>query len=153
MDIQDLGSLGELIAAIATVITLVYLAIQIRQNTRSLRLNAFRESNESLNELNLLAASDKQMARLWRIGTSMSEALDEDEQTQFDMVCLSLFRVYENMFVQYTEGTEQKLWTVIGRDLEGVMSQPGISNWWENNPYSFTTEFTSFVNELSPESQ
>jgi hypothetical protein len=35
--IQDLGSLGELIAAVATVATLAYLAIQIRQNTTSVR--------------------------------------------------------------------------------------------------------------------
>ncbi len=37
MTIQDLGSLGELIAAVATVATLVYLALQIRQNTHTLR--------------------------------------------------------------------------------------------------------------------
>ena len=37
MTIQDLGSLGELIAAVATVATLGYVALQIRQNTRSVR--------------------------------------------------------------------------------------------------------------------
>ena len=37
MTIQDLGSIGELVAAIATVATLAYLAIQIRQNTKSVR--------------------------------------------------------------------------------------------------------------------
>jgi hypothetical protein len=34
--IQDLGSIGEFVAAIATLATLVYLAVQIRQNTRTL---------------------------------------------------------------------------------------------------------------------
>jgi hypothetical protein len=38
--IQDLGSLGELIAAVATVATLVYLAVQIRQNTKSVRASS-----------------------------------------------------------------------------------------------------------------
>ncbi len=37
MTVQDLGSIGELVAAIATIATLGYLAIQIRQNTRSVR--------------------------------------------------------------------------------------------------------------------
>jgi hypothetical protein len=37
LTIQDLGSIGELVAAIATVATLAYLAIQIRQNTTSVR--------------------------------------------------------------------------------------------------------------------
>lgn len=40
MTIQDLGSLGELIAAVATVATLVYLALQIRQNTTSVRASS-----------------------------------------------------------------------------------------------------------------
>jgi hypothetical protein len=40
MTIQDLGSIGELVAAIATVATLVYLALQIRQNTESVKLSA-----------------------------------------------------------------------------------------------------------------
>ena len=37
MTIQDLGSLGELIAAIATVATLAYLALQIRENSKSVQ--------------------------------------------------------------------------------------------------------------------
>ena len=41
MAIQDLGSLGKLIATVATVATLVYLAIQLKQNTRTLRSQNF----------------------------------------------------------------------------------------------------------------
>ncbi len=44
MTIQDLGSIGELVAAIATLATLGYLAVQIRQNTRSMRAAAFQAS-------------------------------------------------------------------------------------------------------------
>ena len=40
MTIQDLGSLGELIAAVVTVATLAYLALQIRQNTKSVRASS-----------------------------------------------------------------------------------------------------------------
>ena len=36
MSIQELGALGEFIGSIAVLVTLVYLAIQIRQNTRSI---------------------------------------------------------------------------------------------------------------------
>lgn len=50
MTIQDLGSLGELIAAIATVATLGYLAIQIRQNTRSLRASSRLAAMQTYNE-------------------------------------------------------------------------------------------------------
>ena len=44
MNLDDLGNLGELIGAVAVVISLAYLAVQIRQNTRSLRAAAFKTS-------------------------------------------------------------------------------------------------------------
>ena len=44
MTIQELGSLGEFIAAIATLATLVYLAVQIRQNTKSVRASTYHEA-------------------------------------------------------------------------------------------------------------
>ena len=37
MSIQDLGAIGELLAAVATLATLIYLALQIKQNTRSVQ--------------------------------------------------------------------------------------------------------------------
>ena len=47
MTIQDLGSIGELVAAIATIATLAYLAIQIRQNTHTVRAAATTAHIES----------------------------------------------------------------------------------------------------------
>ena len=38
MDIMELGAIGELVGGVAVLATLVYLAIQIRQNTASNRL-------------------------------------------------------------------------------------------------------------------
>jgi hypothetical protein len=37
MDLETLGNLGEFISGIVVIISLVYLAMQVRQNTRSLR--------------------------------------------------------------------------------------------------------------------
>ena len=37
MTIQDLGSIGELVAAMATLGTLIYLALQIRQNSQTVK--------------------------------------------------------------------------------------------------------------------
>lgn len=150
MSIQDWGSMGELVAGIATLITLIYLAMQIRQNTQSQRAAAFQESNSSLNELNQLLARDVSAARIYRIGTSLEESLTVDEQMQFDMMILSLFRVYENMHFQYTHGSETELWSFIGRDISIVMTQSGMKNWWVNNPYSFAPEFTKFVESKIP---
>ena len=47
MTVQDLGSIGEFVAAIATLATLIYLALQIRQNTKTVRASAHHAMTES----------------------------------------------------------------------------------------------------------
>jgi hypothetical protein len=39
MTIMELGALGEILGAIAVIVTLIYLAVQIKQNTRSMNEN------------------------------------------------------------------------------------------------------------------
>jgi hypothetical protein len=39
MSLEDLGNIGEIAAAICVIISLIYLALQIRQNTRWLRVS------------------------------------------------------------------------------------------------------------------
>ena len=43
MNWEALGAIGEIVAAVAVVVTIGYLAVQIRQNTRSVRDSAFQE--------------------------------------------------------------------------------------------------------------
>ena len=64
MTIQDWGSIGELIAAIATVATLIYLAAQIRQNSKHTDATTEDAVASRFNDVNLLIASDPQLADL-----------------------------------------------------------------------------------------
>ena len=43
MTLEDLGNLGEFVAAIGVIASLVYLALQIRQNTASLRSSTHQQ--------------------------------------------------------------------------------------------------------------
>jgi hypothetical protein len=42
MSLEDLGNIGEFVAAAAVIVSLIYLAVQIRQNTKSLRASTFQ---------------------------------------------------------------------------------------------------------------
>ena len=43
MTLQDLGNIGEFVGAIGVIASLVYLAVQIRQNTTSVRASTFQK--------------------------------------------------------------------------------------------------------------
>jgi hypothetical protein len=43
MSLEDLGNIGEFVAAVGVIASLIYLAVQIRQNTDSLRAATFQD--------------------------------------------------------------------------------------------------------------
>ena len=84
MTIQDLGSIGELVAAIATVATLIYLALQIRANTRALKIDARRSESEIVGGFYanaIIGSSD--VARIFNAGLADPTSLAPEEATRF----------------------------------------------------------------------
>jgi hypothetical protein len=125
--IQDLGSIGELVAAIATVATLVYLAIQIRQNTRTVRTSTYQAVLESSNRVNELVLDNPELHRIYRLGRTDPSQLTDEERARFRLLIGQLMNVYETMFLQHERGTlDEDFWRARRRALRYVLSQPGI---------------------------
>ena len=80
MNWEALGAIGEIVAAVAVVITIGYLAVQIRQNTDSLRAatiqDIVREGNVFVRDL----ALHPDLARVWRSGLDSLETLSSEER-------------------------------------------------------------------------
>ena len=64
MNWEAIGALSEFVGAIAVVITLVYLAIQIRQNTRAIRLDTGHDITEEYRDIFALMAENRELAEL-----------------------------------------------------------------------------------------
>ena len=64
MTIQDMGAVGEMIGGIAVIITLIYLTLQIRQNTRAVRLNTGHAVTEEFRGMFELVAGSSDLAEL-----------------------------------------------------------------------------------------
>ena len=69
MNWEALGAIGEIVGAVAVVLTLGYLALQIRQNTPSVRASTVQAISDSA-QGRLLALQNVENARVWRIGFS-----------------------------------------------------------------------------------
>ena len=94
MTLDDLGNIGELVAALATVATLAYLAVQIRQNTRSLRASAFQDATRSANDWGALFIDHPETTKVFRKGLSDPNALDFHELTEFSHILETFLRNY-----------------------------------------------------------
>jgi hypothetical protein len=146
VNVQDLGSIGELIAALATIATLAYLAMQIRQNTVSVRATTFRSYVESA--INWMGSiyKDPELCDLWNRGREDLSSLDKAEQARFSLATLAFFRVFENAHYQVQQGLVQDLeWEGIRESFLLLIDCPGVRVWWNENQSRYNSPFRAFV--------
>jgi hypothetical protein len=146
---QLLGNYGEFVGAIAVVITLAYLAIQIRQNTSVTRAASHHAIVEALNRGNLAQAEDGELAQIWVSGTEDRGGLSEVERQRFDMLLLSYFHVFDSLWYSAKIGTvERDLLLSEEKSFVHLMNCAGVYDWWQANPYSYSNEFRSYMEEF-----
>ena len=150
MNWEALGAIGEIVGAVAVVLTLGYLAVQIRQNTRSVRTATYQSTVTSTGELMMAVARDVQLSRIWRIGIQGQSGFDEDERTQFNFLMTQLFDQWENMFILHRESViGDSWWRSRIPTLRYQLALPGVSDWWNRRQDTLYTEgFRNFAREL-----
>ena len=152
MTIQDLGSLGELLAAIATLATLAYLAIQIRQNSDSVKAAAAQSTLAGVNNALQNAASNPQLARVVITGQTNFDELSEAERQQFIVWIFSWFRTIELAYHHNLMGhLDSKIWEGHELHLKAVLQSPTVQSWWDIRESVFSAEFREFINALEPD--
>ena len=127
MTLGDLGNIGEFISAIAVVVTLLYLALQIRQNTRTVRTSTYQSVFDSSNSVQELILANPRLERIFRLGRHDLSQLTDEERPQFRMLIDQFLNVHETMFLQYERGTlDEDFWRARLGGLRALLSQPGI---------------------------
>jgi hypothetical protein len=148
LDLQALGNLGEAIAAIGVIISLVYLAVQVRQNTRSIRAATYQgvlESSRAI--LNDFYAGPDVREFFLRAGKSL-EGLTEDDRLRLHTMGLVAFRHMDNALYQQRVGTlAPDLWEGYARAFAGWLRYPGFAGWYLENQASFSPQLRAWVGE------
>jgi len=131
MSLEDLGNIGEFVGAIAVVLSLIYLAVQIRQNTKTVRTSTYQEVLDYSSRFNELVLANPHIERIWRVGRFDFDQLTEDERPQFRLLIGQLFNIYETMLLQYQRGTlDQEYWDARLVGFRHLLSQPGLRTHW-----------------------
>lgn len=83
MSLESAAYIAEILAAAAVIPSLIYLSIQVRQSNRQTSAEARYGWVESMADINIAVAQDKQAASVWRRGLEDPKQLDADEFMQF----------------------------------------------------------------------
>ncbi len=146
MDIQVLGAWGEFLGGIAVILTLVYLAIQIRQNTTSVRVSSFQSVTSQIADLNLAVLEHEEVAAIVNSGDEKLDELSQSDGRRYACYQSAWFRHYENLHYQNTLGMlPDQHWRAFQRLLSNRMRRPGVASWWEQGNLAFSRDFREVV--------
>jgi hypothetical protein len=152
VSIQELGSIGEFVAAIATLLTLVYLALQIRQNTTTVRAGTSAAISESLARVTEVLGSDPRAGQAYLKGLLGDASLDAETRLQFASLFSSYLRRVENAFYQHARGfVDPDHWETTARTLSVTMRFPGARRQWEASRNMYSDRFGGFVDRCIAE--
>ena len=145
MNWEAIGAGGQLIAALGVILSLVYLAVQIRQNTRSVRMAAHHGISNEFNQTNLAMVQDPQLLDLVSRGADDPQSLSDAGRARFFGCMLALFRTYEELFVLSENGlVGPELWHARKRSMKAWLARPGVQSWWRTGAFGSEIFIDSF---------
>ena len=153
MDLMDvaqlLGNFGEFFGAIAVVATLGYLAVQVRQNTRSVRAATYQAFSESYGDFRTLLVKDERLGALFGKGLRSRSELSTSERFQFDSLMMNFTRVAEVNFYHEIKGLVDEPFYRGWRDeAVEIWRMPGAQEWWSENSRFLNADFRAVWQRL-----
>ena len=156
MDVEALGNLGDFLGGIGVVITLLYLAIQVRQNTRQMRMDAAAARTTALEDTTLGInrwiegiTSDKDLADVWRRGLENPGQLDDADLVRFQYMSVQLLLTWQIAFRRTRHLDDNELWDYNRLLIKMYMRSPGFQAIWAGTRSLMIPAFAAEVDELA----
>lgn len=149
MGLSQLADLGELLGGVAVVASLVYLAVQIRQNTRTVKASTLHHNTDLWSSL-FLRLAEPDLARAYVAGMAGQAEIRPLHYTQFFFVCRSMFLAFENQYYQMRHGVlDSQAYAAYERSISTqFLAFKGFRAWWEINRSVFSSEFAEHVDAM-----
>jgi hypothetical protein len=145
---QLLGNYGEFVGAIAVVVTLGYLAVQIRQSNVATRAQSVQSTSAAMIQVALAQTSDESWADMFSRAGEDYYALTPGERNRVGWLWFALLRGQETLYHLYIDGSApQSTWDSHEVAIQHNAKSIGFRQWWRENPYPFTAEFSAVVDK------
>lgn len=146
MDLQSLANLGEFFGGVAVIISLAYLALQIRQNTRSVQTENYGRALDRVSAIQSQLSRDPEFSRFFSKGVVDTSLLTPVQRIQFTWSLYEVFGALEFMFhASRTRALPEEVWARWSVTLGWWLNFPGVQIWWRHQPVPFSASFTTYV--------
>ena len=153
-DLSQLANIGELVGGIAVLITLIYLAVQIRQNTNTLKVTSFRNAKQEFNRLNMAIAQSAELTEIFDKAMHSFDTLSPQDQIRANWIWMSYTNIWETLFHEIKDSIgHEEIWRSEERNIKLVFKLGGYRHWWRENPLGGTSEFRLYMDNLFNETE
>ena len=146
MELEQIYFLSEIVATIAVVASLVYVGVQLRQNTKTVRVAAGQTHVDAYDRLISKLVDNEQTMKAWVNSASGIADLELEEQTQVLAFVGVMFRTFEGAYIQWKEGVlDDRFWEGMLRSMhDQYMYHGGIRAFWSLRRHWFSNEFADW---------
>ena len=146
---ETFGFIVQLLSAISIVVSLVYLAVQIRENTRSMRRAAARDVTRDLKDWGRFFIETPDLNELFLKALGQPQELTEVERFRFERLITHAISSFETALEYNKDGllgdeTIEKY----GQGVQQLFDNPAVMEWWEKEgQLVFSQRFRDMVSE------
>ena len=145
--------IGELFGVVAVVASLLYLGIQIRQNTKSIRLSTLHDNTTLWVSIMSMVGQSQEASDLWYKGLQDYENLSDREKTRFIIFMGTSMRVISEQLFQWQEGAiDKNIWQGMKATIDDLVQTAGFKGYWKVRQHQFSESFQVYIKESSERS-
>lgn len=138
-----------MIGGFAVFASLVYLAIQVRQNTRSVEASTLHQ-NTDLWITTFLRLADPDIAVAYVAGMTANPDIRPQHYTQFFLICRAVFLAFENQYYQMRRGVlDPETYAAYQRSISTqFLAFRGFRLWWKQSQAVFSPTFVKHIDAM-----
>ena len=151
MSLAELGALGDLVASVGVIATLVFLGLQMRQNTKAVRLSTSHAVTAELQGMFSLLASDQGLAAV-HVEAGHNAHLTGPTRVRYWTFTSNLLRIYENAYLLKGENSiSEAHWGGLTRLMIDYKSMAAFPEYWGDRKHWLSDTFRTYMDaEIIP---
>ena len=143
MNWEAIAAIGEAVGGFAVIASLIYLAVQIRQNTKSARLQVVQAIKRDSFDLRRSSIENPEILDLFTQSISDFDSLSPAERIRVNLLCASTIEHLQHLFFLRNQGLVH--WVSQEKSLRGYLALEPVRQWWSSGREILRPEFVEYV--------
>ena len=150
MNWEAVGAIAELIAAIGVIVSLLYLAMQIRQNTASVRASTYQDFTRESADTTRHMVFDGNLLEEFTPILQGARGYDPGQDRRFALIAGLYARNLQFGFLELRAGRieRRQFESYVSYHAESFLRIPAWSQWWKLNRKHFDEELATWIDSL-----